>query len=95
MSRPERTRGRGCSRSPLGIAKAGQAASCRKHSPADVAALSLLLHTTVTAARALASRIALATDAPAFGLVDAADALDAAADHLAVALANGGDHAPE
>jgi hypothetical protein len=92
MRPAERRNARRSSGERFEIAKAGQDASWHQHSPIDVAALSLRLHATVTAARRLASRIAHATDAPAFGLVDAADALDAAADHLAVAVTDGGKH---
>ncbi len=58
-------------------------------------ALCLLLHTTVGAARGLVSRLALLTDTPPFGLVDAADSLDQAGDLIAALVATGGEHAPE
>lgn len=53
-------------------------------------ALCLLLHTTVSAARGLASRLAMLTDSPPFGLVDAADSLDEAGDLIAEVVAPGG-----
>lgn len=95
MSRPETKKADGVGhRQPSGFAKDGQAASTTKHSAADIMALSLLLHTAITGARRVASRLALATDAPPFGLVEAADHLDEAGDRVAAIIATGGDHAP-
>jgi hypothetical protein len=96
MSGPDKTRGRGgCSRSPLGIAKDGQATSPQKHIPADVMTLVLALASTIGAARTIATRLALATDAPPFGCTEAADWLDEAAACMAYAIAEGGSHAPD
>jgi hypothetical protein len=95
MSGPDKTRGRDCSRSPLGFAKDGQATSPQKHIPADVMTLALALASTIGAARTIATRLALATDAPPFGWIEAADWLDHAADCMVEAMAEGGRHAPE
>lgn len=61
-----------------------------KNSSPEAMALCLLLHTAVSAARGLVSRLALLTDSPPFGLVDAADSLDEAGDLIAQLVANGG-----
>ena len=68
----------------------GQGSNRTKHSPPDIMALCLLLHTAVSAARGLVSRLAMLTDSPPFGLVDAADNLDEAGDLIVEIVATGG-----
>lgn len=66
-----------------------QGSNRAKHS-SNAMALCLLLHTAISAARVLVSRLALLTDSPPFGLVEAADSLDEAGDLIAELVATGG-----
>lgn len=95
MIRPRKTKpGRLAPVRVSGNAKSQRAIGKANHSPAETMALCLLLHTAVTGARGLVTRLALATDAPPFGLVEAADYLDEAGDRVAAIVASGGDHDP-
>lgn len=85
MTSPEKTKPHGGNREASENTTARESDSGTEHSPQHVTALTLAL-SSIGAARAQLDRYALATGAPAWGAVEAADLLDAARVMLAQAV---------
>ncbi len=90
MKRPHKAKPHGADRGASGIAKGRRANSETKHSPAEVMALCLLLHTCLVGAQRVIARMAGYVDWAPAGLIEAANMIDHAVDLVASIIASGG-----
>lgn len=93
MNNPRKTKPQAGRRGVSGSVGTDQGSNMVKDSPDNAATLCLAL-ASMDAAREQLDRYALATDAPAWGVIEAADNLDIARTGLAEAMVKGIRHDP-
>ena len=91
MNAPEKKKPDACRQRALDEDRTGQGAIESKDTPQQSAKLVLML-SLIQSLQVLANEYALETDSPAWGVVDAADLVDAAHDEIAFAMLGGGSH---
>ena len=90
MNAPEKKKPNACRQRALDDDRTGQGAIKAKDNPKQSAKLVLML-SLIQSLQVLANEYALETDSPAWGVVDAADLVEAAHDEITFALLEGGN----